>query len=90
MNFVPRAPGGTAAVARELATLADRDPASVRLSAGSAGEPPAEGDIHHGVSFLPPTETTLERFLRERRLARTEGERGVERREDEVRMEDTA
>jgi dTDP-4-dehydrorhamnose reductase len=90
MDFVPRAPGGTAALARELATLADRDVSSVRLSGGSADAPPAEGDIHQGVTFLPPTETTLERFLRERRLARTEGECAVERKEDEVRMEDTA
>jgi dTDP-4-dehydrorhamnose reductase len=40
------------------------------------------------MSCLPPTETTLERFVRERRMARVQGEMAVHRREDDVRLED--
>jgi dTDP-4-dehydrorhamnose reductase len=87
LNFVPQAPGGAAEVARQLAALLDRPLADVRLQAGAPARG-SEGEIHHAPSFLPNVETTLERFVRERRHARTEGERAVERREDEVRMED--
>ncbi|HEX2546721.1 MAG TPA: family 1 glycosylhydrolase [Ramlibacter sp.] len=85
LNFVPRERISAGEFARQLAVHVDCDASRVVVTSGAQSAP--EGDIHH-VSFLPPTETTLERFVRERRLARTEGEQGVQRRDDEVRMED--
>lgn len=84
VNFVPRDVATPAALARQLAAMVDREPESVQVE-GQA--PASEGDIHP-VSFLPPTETTLERFVRERRLARLQGEQAVQRRQDDVRLED--
>jgi dTDP-4-dehydrorhamnose reductase len=83
-DFIPREALGEAQLARELAAVADGDPALVSEHR-TAGHGPV--DVHHGVSYAPPTETTLERFVRERRLARSEGERAVHRREDDVRLE---
>jgi dTDP-4-dehydrorhamnose reductase len=85
VNFVPPASCSQADFARQLAALVDCDAARIEVHGDG---PVAEADIHHGVSCLPPTETTLERFVRERRMARVQGEMAVHRREDEVRLED--
>jgi dTDP-4-dehydrorhamnose reductase len=85
VNFVPHDTHSEAQLAQHLATMLECDPARVQAQ----GDAPAkEANIHRGVSCLPPTETTLERFVRERRLARVQGEMAVHRREDEVRLEE--
>ena len=71
--------------ARTLASVADSDPDLVRASGRPA---PAPLFAWSGpASYLPPLETTLERFIRESRAARLVGEQAVERRDDEVRLE---
>jgi dTDP-4-dehydrorhamnose reductase len=71
--------------ARTLASVADCDPDLVRASGRPA---PAPLFAWSGpASYLPPLETTLERFIRESRAARLVGEQAVERRDDEVRLE---
>ncbi|MDB5912817.1 MAG: hypothetical protein JWP22_1492, partial [Ramlibacter sp.] len=77
-------------LAQHLAEVAGRPLERVALRAGAAATSPGDSDIHHRPSFMPPNETTLERFVRERRLARSEGELAVHRKEDEVRMEDAS
>jgi dTDP-4-dehydrorhamnose reductase len=84
-NFVPRKPVEAAEVARKLAVLADREPGSVQVT-GTQGPAP-QGAIHP-TSYLAPVDSMLERFVRERRHARQQGEGAVERREDEPRMEE--
>ena len=71
-----------------MAAVADRDTALVQEGSGGAwtGSPSFAGSA--AVSFLPPGETTLERFVRESRLARRQGEMAVHRREDEARLEE--
>jgi dTDP-4-dehydrorhamnose reductase len=71
--------------ARALAETADRD-AGLIVPYGRPTEKPLFG-WGATVSYLPPLETTLERFVREARGARTLGVEAVERREDEVRLE---
>ncbi len=74
--------------ARSLAAVADRDPALVVATGSPAAKPLfAWSD---GASYLPPWETTLERFVREARAARRLGVQGVDRRMDEVREEPAA
>jgi dTDP-4-dehydrorhamnose reductase len=74
--------------ARSLAAVADRDPALVVATGSPAAKPLfAWSD---GASYLPPWETTLERFVREARAARRLGVQGVDRRMDEVREERAA
>jgi dTDP-4-dehydrorhamnose reductase len=71
--------------ARALAAVADKDPDLIR-SRNSA--PPAPLFAWSGaVSYLPPLETTLERLVRECRVARHAGAFAIERREDDVRLE---
>jgi dTDP-4-dehydrorhamnose reductase len=87
-NFFPAEGWSQAQWAREMAVLAERDPALVEeWPPGAASQPYPGGQA---VSFLPPGESTLERFVREARLARREGELAVHRREDEARLEDAA
>jgi dTDP-4-dehydrorhamnose reductase len=74
--------------ARALAAVADRDPALV-VATGTPADKPLFA-FTGGASFLPPWETTLERFVREARAARRLGVEGVERRQDEVREEAAA
>ncbi|HEX9931507.1 MAG TPA: dTDP-4-dehydrorhamnose reductase [Allosphingosinicella sp.] len=71
--------------ARSLAAVADRDPALI-VSTGTPAPAPLF-QWRGPASYLPPLETMLERFVREARLARTDGELAVERREDDVRLE---
>ena len=85
IRFVPGERLSEAEFARALAVVADRD-ATLLLETGTpagrplfAWAPPP--------SYLPPGETTLERFVREGRAARRQGELAVHRREDEVRLE---
>jgi dTDP-4-dehydrorhamnose reductase len=71
--------------ARALAVPAYRDPALIRAV---GAPPPAPLFAWSGpASYLPPLETTLERFVREARAARLAGDLAVERRQDEVRLE---
>jgi dTDP-4-dehydrorhamnose reductase len=90
INFVPRERCTSLELAQHLAEVAGRPLERVALRAGAAATSPGDSDIHHRPSFMPPNETTLERFVRERRLARSEGELAVHRKEDEVRMEDAS
>jgi dTDP-4-dehydrorhamnose reductase len=87
INFIPRERVTAAEFARQLAAMVDQPAGRVR-ALGVPPEPQPQPDLHHAASFLPPTETTLERFVRERRLARAAGESAVQRRQDEVRMND--
>jgi dTDP-4-dehydrorhamnose reductase len=92
-NFFPAEGWTEGEWARRLAHVADaqsslvgQDPAQPAVD----GHGPAYPGLDDAVSFLPPSETTLERFVREARLARREGEEGVQRREDDARLEDAA
>lgn len=71
--------------ARALAVTADRD---VDLIVATGSPPPAPLFAWHGPhSYLPPLETSLERFVRECRAARFSGAAAVERRDDDARLE---
>jgi dTDP-4-dehydrorhamnose reductase len=83
--FVPGERLSEAEFARALAEVADRDPATL-VEVGTPAAPPLFA-WSEPASFLPPGETTLERFVREARGARCEGALAVHRREDEVRLE---
>jgi dTDP-4-dehydrorhamnose reductase len=85
IRFVPGERLSEARFARDLAVVADRDPSLIVETGRPAGRPlfAWSGPI----SYLPPGETTLERFVRECRAARRVGEWAVHRREDEVRLE---
>ncbi len=83
--FVPGERLSEAEFARALAVVADRDPALLAEFGTPAGPPLFAWS--RPASYLPPGETTLERFVREARGARCEGELAVHRREDEVRLE---
>jgi dTDP-4-dehydrorhamnose reductase len=88
-NFFPSEGWSQAEVARHIAVVAEADPALVVQATNADGAAPTYpgGDR---VSHLPPSETTLERFVREARMARRAGEFAVERRQDDVRQEDAA
>lgn len=65
-----------------MSNIADGDPGLVEaLGAQARPWTPAR------VSFAPPGETTLERFVREGRGARRTGELGVDRKDDDARLE---
>jgi dTDP-4-dehydrorhamnose reductase len=83
--FVPGERVSEAEFARALADVADRDAGLIEDIGAPAGPPlfAWSGEA----SYLPPGETTLERFVRECRAARCEGDLAVHRREDEVRLE---
>ncbi|HEY7811530.1 MAG TPA: dTDP-4-dehydrorhamnose reductase [Allosphingosinicella sp.] len=83
--FVPAERLSEAEFARALAEVADRD-AGLIEEVGSPAGPPLFA-FSGEASYLPPGETTLERFVRECRAARCEGDLAVHRREDEVRLE---
>jgi dTDP-4-dehydrorhamnose reductase len=85
IRFVPGERLTEAEVARELAVVADRD-AGLLVQTGTPIGPPLF-KWAPSPSYLPPGETTLERFVRESRATRREGELGVHRRDDEVRLE---
>ncbi|HYF43567.1 MAG TPA: family 1 glycosylhydrolase [Ramlibacter sp.] len=82
-HFYPAEGWSEAELARNMAAVADRDAGLVREERVAVHHTPA---FPSGVSYLPPGETTLERFVRECRLARSEGELAVQRREDETRL----
>ena len=86
-NFFPSEGWSQAEVARHIAIVAEADPALVVQDGRADATAPAYpgGDR---VSHLPPSETTFERFVREARMARRQGERAVERRQDDVRLEE--
>ena len=67
--------------ARTLAIVSDHDPLQV-VATGSPAEPPLFS-WDKPVSWLPPTESSLERFVREARAARRLGPLAVSRRRDE-------
>ena len=71
--------------AQALAVVADRDPDLI-VATGSAAAKPLFAWSDQ-TSYLPPWETTFERFVREARAARRLGAQGVDRRMDEVREE---
>jgi dTDP-4-dehydrorhamnose reductase len=88
-NFLPFEGWSVAEVARHIAVVAEADPALVV----QAEDVDSSAPLYPGrdaVSHLPPSETTIERLVREARLARREGELAVERRQDDVRLEDAA
>jgi dTDP-4-dehydrorhamnose reductase len=87
-NFFPVEGWTQAEWGRQLAAVAEHDPARVAEQNTHARSLVFPGG--DAVSYLPPAETTLERFVREARLARHEGELAMQRREDDVRLEDTA
>jgi dTDP-4-dehydrorhamnose reductase len=65
--------------------VSDRDRGLVVATGSPAAKPLFAWS--EAVSYLPPWETTLERFVREARAARRLGVEGVQRRLDEVREE---
>jgi dTDP-4-dehydrorhamnose reductase len=74
--------------AQALAMVADCDGSRV-VEAGA----PAEAKLFawgNAVSYLPPCESMLERFVRESRAARRAGEFAIARRSDETRLETPA
>ena len=73
-----------AAFASALAEVADRDAKLIVKTGMRKAIPPVA--VIAADSLLPPTETTLERFVRESRAARRQGELAVLRRDDDVRM----
>ena len=85
IRFVPGERLTEAEFARALAVVADRDEGLLV----ETGTPPGRQLFAWSPppSYLPPGETTLERFVRETRAARREGVFGMHRREDEVRLE---
>lgn len=88
VNFFPPEGWSRADWLRQMAAVAECKVTLVQERRGESDERPYPGgDV---TSYLPPSETTLERFVREARLARTRGELAVHRREDEVRMEEGA
>jgi dTDP-4-dehydrorhamnose reductase len=71
--------------ARSLAMIAECDSALV-VPTLSHAEPPLF-DWGNGVAWLPPVESSLERFVREARTVRRIGDLGVDRRNDEPHMQ---
>ena len=91
VNFFPAEGWTEAEWARQLAAVADRSADLVREQAGAAGsEPPPAYPGGRAVSLLPLAETTLERFVREARMARSQGQGAVHRRSDDTRLEGAA
>ncbi len=90
VHFHPLEAWTEAEFARQLAQVADRDAALVRehSDASLPASGTAAATLAAPLSYLPPGETTLERFVRESRLARQVGEDAVQPRKDEVRMEE--
>ena len=84
IRFVPGERLSEAQLAREMAVVADREDAQIVETGTPLGAPLFAWSAP---SYLPPGETTLERFVRECRAARRDGDLGVDRREDEVRLE---
>jgi dTDP-4-dehydrorhamnose reductase len=71
--------------ARALAVTAGRD---VNLILETGSPPPGRLFAWRGpASYLPPMDTSLERFVRECRSARLSGAAAIERRSDDVRLE---
>ena len=85
IRFVPGERLSEAEFARDLAVVADRD-AALLVEIGTPAGPPLFA-WSPPPSYLPPGESTLERFVRESRAARRQGELAVHRRDDEVRLE---
>jgi dTDP-4-dehydrorhamnose reductase len=71
--------------ARTLAVVADCDPAQL-VAIGDLTAKPLF-DWKGAASWLPPTESSLERFVREARAARRLGQQAVSRRADEPHLE---
>ncbi|HYF20589.1 MAG TPA: family 1 glycosylhydrolase [Ramlibacter sp.] len=88
-DFFPAEAWSHAQWARALASVAERDPGLVQ-DRGLADEPAPAHPGGLAVSYLPVASTTLERFVREARLARREGELAVHRRGDDARLEEAA
>ncbi len=84
IKFVPGEQLTEAEFARALALVADWDADLVEV--GTSIGPPLFA-WSSPASYLPPGETTLERFVRDCRAARRKGELAGHRREDEVRLE---
>ena len=84
VNFVPLEGWSEAQLVRHLAEVAQAEPQLLQVRGT-----PAEPEPRTAVSYLPPSETTLERFVRESRLARVDGELAVHRRVDEARLGET-
>jgi len=86
VTFVPSERWSELEFARQLAFVADRDVSLVRTCLKPAEQSsPAQPSA---VSYLPPAETTMERFVRESRRARQAGELAVSRRRDDARLEE--
>ncbi|MBK0392449.1 family 1 glycosylhydrolase [Ramlibacter algicola] len=86
-NFFPAEGWTEAEWVDRMAHVAECDTTRLHMAAAPAEAPPA----YPGgwtVSYLPRSDTTLERFVREARLARREGEAAIERKDDDVRLED--
>ncbi|RAK56728.1 family 1 glycosylhydrolase [Phenylobacterium deserti] len=90
-TFAPSEPWSVAEFVRRLAETAECDPDLV-VGRRMPTLRPAPAQDHESAAFqlLPPGETTLERFVRESRLARREGAQAVSRREDEPHLEPAA
>jgi dTDP-4-dehydrorhamnose reductase len=88
VNFFPPEGWSQAEWVRRMAAVAECDALVVQEEPADSEAPAYPGGA--SVSWSPPSETTIERFVREARLARSQGERGVHRREDEPRLEDAA
>jgi dTDP-4-dehydrorhamnose reductase len=85
-DFTPLEGWSEAQLVAGMAEVAQANNEQVQVH-GSAdhGQP-----LHRPLSYLPPSETTLERFVREGRLARLDGELAVHRRQDEARLGEAA
>lgn len=86
VSFVPSEHWTEFEFAQHLALVADR-PAELVQPTRNAAEH-ASPDSTEVLSYLPPAETTMERFVRESRQARAAGEMAVKRREDDARLEE--
>ncbi|MDB5889400.1 MAG: putative b-glycosidase, Glycoside Hydrolase Family 1 [Polaromonas sp.] len=88
VTFVPSERWSELEFARQLAWVADRDAGLVRASSSSGAGGPGSAEAPAAMSYLPPAETTMERFVRESRRARQAGDLAVSRRNDDVRLEE--
>jgi dTDP-4-dehydrorhamnose reductase len=93
VNFVPPERWSEVEFARRLATMAGQDPDLLVTATGTPAGPgnTAQTRAPLPISYLPPGDNTMHRFVRESRKARRSGESGetgISQRTDDVRLEE--